>query len=46
MLVDAEKAREKMPRGRDAEKYGAEVGKEAGASVDEAVCVFLNLLIL
>jgi hypothetical protein len=35
--VDAEKAREKLPTGRDAEQKGAEVGKEAGAQVDEAV---------
>ncbi|KAJ5692974.1 hypothetical protein N7462_002397 [Penicillium macrosclerotiorum] len=35
--VDADKAREKLPRGSDAEKMGQNAGKEAGATVDEAV---------
>lgn len=39
VIVDAEKAREKIPGGRDAEKFGENVGKEAGANVDEAVCI-------
>lgn len=34
---DADKAREKLPRGSSAEKAGENVGKEAGAAVDEAV---------
>ncbi|KAJ5103701.1 hypothetical protein N7532_004230 [Penicillium argentinense] len=37
MKFDAEKAREKLPMGKDAEQKGAEVGKEAGAQVDEAI---------
>lgn len=37
MKIDAEKAREKLPSPNDAEKAGANYGKEAGATVDEAV---------
>ncbi|KAJ6096351.1 hypothetical protein N7486_007097 [Penicillium sp. IBT 16267x] len=39
MKIDADKAREKLPRGERAEKVGQEVGKEAstGAVVDEAI---------
>ncbi|KAJ5645107.1 hypothetical protein N7507_011118 [Penicillium longicatenatum] len=37
MKIDADKAREKLPRGDSAEKAGANVGKEAGATVDEAI---------
>lgn len=36
-LVDADKAREKLPSSESAEKAGKEFGKEAGANVDEAV---------
>lgn len=35
--VDADKAREKLPRGNSAEKWGESVGKEAGSNIDEAV---------
>lgn len=35
--VDANKAREKLPRGSSAEKWGENVGKEAGSNIDEAV---------
>ena len=38
-VVDADKAREKLPRGKSAEKFGESVGKEAGSNIDEAVCV-------
>jgi hypothetical protein len=38
--VDAHKAREKLPHGESAEKAGQNVGKEAGAAVDEAVRFF------
>ncbi|KAJ6115671.1 hypothetical protein N7523_006088 [Penicillium sp. IBT 18751x] len=37
MKIDAEKAREKLPTSGDAEKAGANYGKEAGAAVDEAI---------
>lgn len=36
-LVDADKAREKLPSTDSAEKAGKNFGKEAGANVDEAV---------
>ncbi|KAJ5240138.1 hypothetical protein N7468_004757 [Penicillium chermesinum] len=35
--IDAHKAREKLPSTDSAEKKGKEFGKEAGATVDEAV---------
>ncbi|KAJ6138602.1 hypothetical protein N7471_005088 [Penicillium samsonianum] len=37
MRIDAEKAREKIPGTNNAEKYGTDVGKEAGANVDDAI---------
>ncbi|KAJ5174689.1 uncharacterized protein N7482_000566 [Penicillium canariense] len=37
MKIDADKAREKLPRGSNAERMGENVGKEAGANIDEAV---------
>ncbi|KAJ5468073.1 hypothetical protein N7475_005825 [Penicillium sp. IBT 31633x] len=37
MQIDAEKAREKMPTSDNAEKYGKDLGKEAGANVDDAI---------
>ncbi|KAJ6020701.1 hypothetical protein N7540_006205 [Penicillium herquei] len=37
MKIDADKAREKLPRGESAEAAGANAGKEAGAVVDEAI---------
>ncbi|CAP81194.1 Pc12g15670 [Penicillium rubens Wisconsin 54-1255] len=36
MRIDAEKAREKLPGTNNAEKFGTNVGKEAGANVDDA----------
>jgi hypothetical protein len=36
-LVDAEKAREKIPGADNAEKFGKDVGKQAGANIDDAV---------
>ncbi|CAG7921806.1 unnamed protein product [Penicillium olsonii] len=35
--VDAEKAREKLPTSDSAEKYGKDLGKEAGAAADDAI---------
>ncbi|KAJ5266839.1 hypothetical protein N7478_009647 [Penicillium angulare] len=37
MQIDADKAREKLPRGESAQKAGQSAGKEAGAVVDEAI---------
>ncbi|KAJ6187895.1 hypothetical protein N7519_002803 [Penicillium mononematosum] len=37
MRIDAEKAREKLPGTNNAEKVGTNVGKEAGANVDDAI---------
>ncbi|KAJ9482948.1 hypothetical protein VN97_g10477 [Penicillium thymicola] len=37
MRIDAEKAREKLPGTQNAEKFGTDVGKEAGANVDDAI---------
>ncbi|KAJ5891078.1 uncharacterized protein N7473_007306 [Penicillium subrubescens] len=37
MKIDADKAREKLPRGKNAEKFGESVGKEAGSNIDEAI---------
>ncbi|KAJ5616335.1 hypothetical protein N7537_001449 [Penicillium hordei] len=37
MRIDAEKAREKLPGTKNAEKFGTDVGKEAGANVDDAI---------
>ncbi|KAJ5235257.1 uncharacterized protein N7469_004425 [Penicillium citrinum] len=37
MKIDADKAREKLPHGDDAQQKGAELGKEAGYQVDEAI---------
>ncbi|KAJ5835164.1 hypothetical protein N7447_001190 [Penicillium robsamsonii] len=37
MKIDAEKAREKLPGKDNAEKYGKDFGKEAGANVDDAI---------
>ncbi|KAJ5095563.1 hypothetical protein NUU61_004919 [Penicillium alfredii] len=37
MKFDAEKAREKLPHGNEAVTKGEDVGKEAGAAVDEAI---------
>ncbi|CAG8388339.1 unnamed protein product [Penicillium salamii] len=37
MKIDAEKAREKLPSTDSAEKYGKDLGKEAGSTVDDAV---------
>ncbi|KAJ5513966.1 hypothetical protein N7463_003518 [Penicillium fimorum] len=37
MKIDAEKAREKLPGRDNAEKYGTDLGKEAGANVDDAI---------
>ncbi|KAJ5163748.1 uncharacterized protein N7500_005578 [Penicillium coprophilum] len=37
MKIDAEKAREKIPGTDNAEKYGKDVGKEAGANIDDAI---------
>ncbi|KAJ6019161.1 hypothetical protein N7499_009681 [Penicillium canescens] len=35
--IDAEKAREKLPGNESAEKFGKDVGKDAGSKVDEAI---------
>ncbi|KAJ5773563.1 hypothetical protein N7457_008459 [Penicillium paradoxum] len=35
--IDAEKAREKIPGTESAEKFGKDLGKEAGANVDDAI---------
>jgi hypothetical protein len=37
LLVDAEKAREKIPGKDNAEKFGKDVGKEVGSNIDDAV---------
>ncbi|KAJ5795704.1 uncharacterized protein N7518_004244 [Penicillium psychrosexuale] len=37
MKIDAEKAREKLPTTNNAEKTGKDVGKEAGANIDDAI---------
>ncbi|KOS39865.1 hypothetical protein ACN38_g9287 [Penicillium nordicum] len=37
MRIDAEKAREKLPGTQNAEKVGTDVGKEAGANIDDAI---------
>ncbi|KAJ5499614.1 hypothetical protein N7453_008665 [Penicillium expansum] len=37
MKIDAEKAREKLPGTKNAEKFGTDVGKEAGANIDDAI---------
>ncbi|KAJ6010955.1 hypothetical protein N7451_002367 [Penicillium sp. IBT 35674x] len=37
MKIDADKAREKLPRGESAERAGANAGKEMGAVADEAI---------
>lgn len=42
--VDAEKAREKLPSTDSAEKYGKDLGKEAGSTVDDAVSTSLHSL--
>jgi hypothetical protein len=43
LTVDADKAREKLPRGKNAEKFGESVGKEAGSNIDEAVSILFSL---
>ncbi|CAI7579267.1 unnamed protein product [Penicillium glandicola] len=35
--IDAEKAREKLPGTKNAEKFGTNIGKEAGANIDDAI---------
>ncbi|CAI7569975.1 hypothetical protein PCG10_010636 [Penicillium crustosum] len=37
LRIDAEKAREKLPGTNNAEKFGTDVGKEAGANIDDAI---------
>ncbi|KAJ5209124.1 hypothetical protein N7449_003503 [Penicillium cf. viridicatum] len=37
MRIDAEKAREKLPGTKNAEKFGTDVGKEAGAKIDDTI---------
>ncbi|KAF4760327.1 hypothetical protein N7455_002065 [Penicillium solitum] len=37
LRIDAEKAREKLPGTNNAEKSGTDVGKEAGANIDDAI---------
>lgn len=44
-IVDAEKAREKLPSTNNAEKTGKDFGKEAGANIDDAVSHVLSLVL-
>ncbi|KAJ5748916.1 uncharacterized protein N7511_010612 [Penicillium nucicola] len=37
MKIDAEKAREKLPGNENAEKFGKDFGKDAGAKIDDAI---------